>query len=183
MADSCHPAQFTVLTIQELRKDTDWLWELFLLQDYPTFHASSLLKRGVKRTSGWRRMYKVAMEEARQKQANAEARLAERYKELEEEKERKKVKVLDRAPGKGKRVGGGVYGARTEPGEFFIITHDEAGHVSGGGPWYGQVEGTMCPWLSVVQGSDFMNEMASALQILPAFITHSDTPLTHRYKE
>lgn len=143
MAASCHPAQCTVLMIQELRKDTDWLWELFLLQDYPTFHASSLLKRGVKRTSGWRRMYKSAMEEARQKQANAEARLAERYKELEEEKERKKVKVLDRAPGKVKRVGGGVYGTRTEPGEFCIITHVEAAHVYGGCSRHGQVKGTM----------------------------------------
>lgn len=103
------------LIIQELRKDTDWLWELFLRDHYPQFHASALIKKGVKRTSGWRRMYKLAVQEARERQANAEIRLAERYKELEEEKERKKVKVLDRAPvGKMRKLGGGGVYAPTK---------------------------------------------------------------------
>ena len=66
-------------------------------------------------------MYKLAGEEAAEKQRNAEARMAERYAELERERERKKVKVLDRAPvgvgGMRSVGGGGVYGREKGPGE------------------------------------------------------------------
>jgi hypothetical protein len=46
--------------LQHVKKDTDWLWEWFLLQDFPLFHERCYLREGEPRTSGWRRMYKVS---------------------------------------------------------------------------------------------------------------------------
>lgn len=49
------------LTTQHIRKETDWLWEYYLLTDHPIFYDQCKEKGGQLRTSGWRRMYKVSV--------------------------------------------------------------------------------------------------------------------------
>ncbi|WVW80255.1 hypothetical protein I302_102233 [Kwoniella bestiolae CBS 10118] len=79
-----------------IKKDTDWLYEIFLLQDYPLFHERCQDRHGEPRTSGWRRMYKKAKEDFHLRQAQAADRVAARYKQLEEEKASKRIVVMDR---------------------------------------------------------------------------------------
>ena len=45
--------------LQHLKEDTDWLWEIFLLEDHPTQYERCNTKDGQPRTRGWRRMYRV----------------------------------------------------------------------------------------------------------------------------
>jgi elongin-A len=45
--------------LQHLKEDTDWLWEIFLLEDHPTQYERCNTKDGEPRTRGWRRMYRV----------------------------------------------------------------------------------------------------------------------------
>ncbi|ODN87135.1 elongin-A [Cryptococcus wingfieldii CBS 7118] len=85
-----------------IKKDTDWLWEVLLLQDYRLFHERCRINReGEVRTSGWRKMYKRAKEDALERQSQAADRVAARYKQLEQEKKSKSIVVLDKVmPGK-----------------------------------------------------------------------------------
>ncbi|WWC60410.1 uncharacterized protein I303_102982 [Kwoniella dejecticola CBS 10117] len=79
-----------------IKKDTDWLYEIFMLQDYPLFHERCQDRHGVPRTSGWRRMYKKAKEDFAVRQTQAADRVAARYKQLEEEKASKRIVVMDK---------------------------------------------------------------------------------------
>ncbi|WWC96874.1 hypothetical protein V866_003749 [Kwoniella sp. B9012] len=79
-----------------IKKDSDWLYEIFLLQDYPLFHERCQDRHGEPRTSGWRRMYKKAKEDFHVRQTQAADRVAARYKQLEEEKASKRIVVMDR---------------------------------------------------------------------------------------
>nr|XP_019001808.1 uncharacterized protein I203_05515 [Kwoniella mangroviensis CBS 8507]OCF65269.1 hypothetical protein I203_05515 [Kwoniella mangroviensis CBS 8507] len=79
-----------------IKKDTDWLYEIFLLQDYPLFHERCQDRHGEPRTSGWRRMYKKAKEDFHVRQTQAADRVAARYKQLEAEKASKRIVVMDR---------------------------------------------------------------------------------------
>lgn len=45
---------------QHIKKDTDWLWERFVVEDYPVYYGSCRERKGQQRTSGWRRMYQVS---------------------------------------------------------------------------------------------------------------------------
>jgi hypothetical protein len=51
----------SLLTGQQLRKETDWLWEFHLLKDHPLYYDQCRERRGEVRTTGWRRMYKVSL--------------------------------------------------------------------------------------------------------------------------
>ncbi|WVQ93500.1 hypothetical protein IAU59_000574 [Kwoniella sp. CBS 9459] len=79
-----------------IKKDTDWLWEIFLLQQFPLFHERCQDRRGEMRTSGWRRMFKKAQEDLVQRREQAAAKIAARYKELEETKASKSIVVMDK---------------------------------------------------------------------------------------
>ncbi|WWC88069.1 uncharacterized protein L201_002973 [Kwoniella dendrophila CBS 6074] len=79
-----------------IKKDTDWLYEIFMLQDFPLFHERCQDRHGEPRTSGWRRMYKKAKEDFAVRQAQAADRVAARYKQLEEEKASKRIVVMDK---------------------------------------------------------------------------------------
>ncbi|WRT65788.1 uncharacterized protein IL334_002737 [Kwoniella shivajii] len=79
-----------------IKKDTDWLYEIFLLQEYPLFHERCQDRHGEPRTSGWRRMYKKAKEDFLVRKSHAADRVAARYKQLEEEKASKRIVVMDR---------------------------------------------------------------------------------------
>ncbi|WVQ77403.1 hypothetical protein IAR50_007088 [Cryptococcus sp. DSM 104548] len=100
-----------------IKKDTDWLWEVLLLQDYRLFHERCRITReGEVRTSGWRKMYKRAKEDALERQSQAADRVAARYKQLEEEKKSRSIVVLDKVlPGKkptrSRGRGGGSVGS------------------------------------------------------------------------
>nr|XP_031858448.1 uncharacterized protein CI109_006093 [Kwoniella shandongensis]KAA5525520.1 hypothetical protein CI109_006093 [Kwoniella shandongensis] len=79
-----------------IKKDTDWLYEIYLLQDHPLFHERCRERQGEPRTSGWRRMYRKAKEDAIERQHHAADRVAARYKQLEEEKAAKRIVVMDK---------------------------------------------------------------------------------------
>ncbi|WWC68559.1 uncharacterized protein I206_102488 [Kwoniella pini CBS 10737] len=79
-----------------IKKDTDWLYEIFMLQDFPLFHERCQDRHGSPRKSGWRRMYKKAKEDFAVRQIQAADRVAARYKQLEEEKASKRIVVMDR---------------------------------------------------------------------------------------
>ncbi|KIR31990.1 elongin-A [Cryptococcus deuterogattii 2001/935-1] len=89
-----------------IKKDTDWLYEIFLLQDYRLFHERCRERQGQHRTIGWRKMYKKAKEDAAERQLQAADRVAARYKQLEEEKKSKSIIVLDRVMPDKKRTRG-----------------------------------------------------------------------------
>ncbi|ADV25171.1 elongin-A [Cryptococcus gattii E566] len=89
-----------------IKKDTDWLYEIFLLQDYRLFHERCRERQGQHRTTGWRKMYKKAKEDAAERQLQAADRVAARYKQLEEEKKSKSIIVLDRVIPDKKRTRG-----------------------------------------------------------------------------
>ncbi|WVR09753.1 hypothetical protein IAU60_006829 [Kwoniella sp. DSM 27419] len=98
-----------------IKKDTDWLWEIFLLQDFPLFHERCQDRRGERRTSGWRKMYRKAKEDQVHRQSQAVDRVAARYKQLEEEKAAKRIVLMDKImpdkrpvkSGWGRSAGGG----------------------------------------------------------------------------
>lgn len=46
---------------QHIKKDTDWLWEYFMLQEYPLFHERCRERQGQPRDRGWRRMFQVSL--------------------------------------------------------------------------------------------------------------------------
>jgi elongin-A len=46
---------------QHILKDTDWLWEGFLIKEFPLFYTKCREKGGLPRTSGWRRKFAVSM--------------------------------------------------------------------------------------------------------------------------
>ncbi|OXM75733.1 elongin-A [Cryptococcus neoformans Bt63] len=101
-----------------IKKDTDWLYELFMLQDYRLFHERCRERYGEPRTTGWRKMYKKAKEDAAERQVQAADRVAARYKQLEEEKKSKSIVVLDRvvpdkrrSKGRGRGRGGSSIGS------------------------------------------------------------------------
>ncbi|EAL17845.1 hypothetical protein CNBL1070 [Cryptococcus deneoformans B-3501A] len=95
-----------------IKKDTDWLYELFMLQDYRLFHERCRERQGEPRTTGWRKMYKKAKEDAAERQLQAADRVAARYKQLEEEKKSKSIVVLDRVvPDKRRSRGRGRGGS------------------------------------------------------------------------
>ncbi|ORX35237.1 RNA polymerase II transcription factor SIII subunit A-domain-containing protein [Kockovaella imperatae] len=81
-----------------LKKDTDWLWEIFLLQEFPLYHEKVRERKGEPRTHGWRRMYRDAHEDAEERKAAATARATALYKRLEEEKKAKKIVRMDHPP-------------------------------------------------------------------------------------
>ncbi|WVO24296.1 uncharacterized protein IAS62_005660 [Cryptococcus decagattii] len=89
-----------------IKKDTDWLYEIFLLQDYRLFHERCRERQSQHRTTGWRKMYKKAKEDAAERQLQAADRVAARYKQLEEEKKSKSIIVLDRVMPDKKRTRG-----------------------------------------------------------------------------
>nr|ODN90320.1 elongin-A [Cryptococcus depauperatus CBS 7855] len=80
-----------------IQKDTDWLWEIFILQDFRLFYVGCRENHGEPRTSGWRKMYKRAREDAAERQLQAADRVAARYKQLEDEKKSKSIVFLDKA--------------------------------------------------------------------------------------
>ena len=47
--------------MQSLKKQTDWLWESFLIRDYAAAWEKARYKAGELRTSGWRRKYAVSV--------------------------------------------------------------------------------------------------------------------------
>ncbi|WVQ78858.1 hypothetical protein IAT38_000949 [Cryptococcus sp. DSM 104549] len=100
-----------------IKKDTDWLWEIFLLQDYRLFHDRCRERQGEPRVSGWRRMYRKAKEDAAERQLQAADRVAARYKQLEDEKKSKRIVVMDKVmPDKKPRGGGGGWGRSSSVG-------------------------------------------------------------------
>ncbi|ORY29818.1 RNA polymerase II transcription factor SIII subunit A-domain-containing protein [Naematelia encephala] len=81
---------------KHIRKDTDWLWEIFLLTDFPLFHERCNSRQGQQRDRGWRRMYKKAIEDQAERQQAAMAKVAERYKQLESERASKKLVMVEK---------------------------------------------------------------------------------------
>ncbi|KAK4688386.1 elongin-A, partial [Tremellales sp. Uapishka_1] len=80
-----------------IKKDTDWLWESFLLSEYPLFWERCVeTKDGTLRSSGWRRMYRKAKTDAEERQSNAVEKVAARYKQLDEEKASKRIVIIDK---------------------------------------------------------------------------------------
>lgn len=105
-------------------KETDWLWEGFLIQDYALYYERIReTKSGVPRTKGWRAKYAVsglllfswlrvglagplspaapladrqeAMEEAETRKQKAAARISKGYAAMEKERQDRKIKVID----------------------------------------------------------------------------------------
>lgn len=46
---------------EHIKPDTDWLWETFVIDEYPLYYETCREKNGKHRSSGWRRMYHVRM--------------------------------------------------------------------------------------------------------------------------
>ncbi|KAK8861664.1 hypothetical protein IAR55_002487 [Kwoniella newhampshirensis] len=94
-----------------IKKETDWLFEAYLLQDHPLFHERCRERQGEPRTTGWRRMYRKAKEDAVERQLHAADRVAARYKQLEEEKAAKRIVYMDKImPDKKPAKGGSGWG-------------------------------------------------------------------------
>ena len=107
------------------------------MTDFAAVHERVAERKGEKRTSGWRRMYRVstlspgymmdmlivqkAAEEARERQQNAAERVAERYREMDKERAEKKIVVLNQViqPKAAKRIVGGVFGQQRQPSGMY----------------------------------------------------------------
>ncbi|KAL1410746.1 hypothetical protein Q8F55_001688 [Vanrija albida] len=87
-------------------KDTDWLWEAFIITEYPVFYQECKMRKGEPRTTGWRRMYAKAVADAERRKQQAAERIKERYAQMEAERASKKIVVLNTfvAPKKGKSL-------------------------------------------------------------------------------
>ncbi|CAK9785473.1 hypothetical protein CC85DRAFT_286642 [Cutaneotrichosporon oleaginosum] len=90
-----------------LYKDTDWLWEAFLIKEFPLFYTKCRDKGGEPRTSGWRRKFAEAYQEAEERKTKAAARISLKYAEAEKVRQDKKIRLIDDfvAPPKGRRGG------------------------------------------------------------------------------
>ncbi|BEI86036.1 hypothetical protein CcaverHIS002_0603230 [Cutaneotrichosporon cavernicola] len=114
--DELPRAQLTVLeeNCPHLLKDTDWLWEGFLIKAYPLFYPKCREKNGQPRTSGWRRKFAEAFQEAEERKAKAAERIKQKYAEEDKARQDKKIRVIDNfvAPPKGRRGGHTLRDAR-----------------------------------------------------------------------
>ncbi|RXK40366.1 hypothetical protein M231_02349 [Tremella mesenterica] len=89
-----------------LKKQSDWIWELYYLQDFPSHWEKARMKGGQPRTSGWRRKYHDAVSDEEARKANAASKMAEKYQAMEKERSAKKIQVVDKMvlpKGKGPR--------------------------------------------------------------------------------
>ncbi|BEJ16873.1 hypothetical protein CspHIS471_0602740 [Cutaneotrichosporon sp. HIS471] len=114
--DELPRAQLAVLeeNCPHLLKDTDWLWEGFLIKAYPLFYPKCREKSGEPRTSGWRRKFAEAFQEAEERKAKAAERIKQKYAEADKARQDKKIRVIDNfvAPPKGRRGGHTLRDAR-----------------------------------------------------------------------
>ncbi|OCF31621.1 hypothetical protein I316_06626 [Kwoniella heveanensis BCC8398] len=90
-----------------IKTDTDWLWEIFLLQQFPLYHERCQDRRGEMRTSGWRKMYKKAKEDLDERREQAVANMSARYREMEKIKASKSIVVMDKLMPDKKRAKSG----------------------------------------------------------------------------
>ncbi|GMK59584.1 hypothetical protein CspeluHIS016_0801900 [Cutaneotrichosporon spelunceum] len=94
--------------------DTDWLWEGFLIKEFPLFYPKCREKGGEARTSGWRRKFSEAFQEAEERKAKAAERIRMKYAEAEKDRQDKKIRLIDNfvATPKGRRGGHTLRDAR-----------------------------------------------------------------------